>query len=1005
MIKVCPTDSKMFKAYVDFIGGDFGKAMSLYTKNDYEYPSDFLEFYEKVAESEDTQVNDNSESILKKKEELLEKSKAVLTKKIQKLSTWVKKNENLKEPLEKLEVLLKQLGRLETDRALVTFIQEADKMSTWAENMIKSYKQNPSNVSLNQLKSILDYVKSFDILNEINEEDFQGDFKPDMELIKNLAGRREVIKKEFIEMAIPKIAKSWSSSGFNKLYLMEKVKAEKTFLKDILPTLKGQSSKVISEKKEEYINNWMTLRADDLRKETEIYINNLLKKTFDISSASAYMINPKDIKHDIVQSIIKQLDTEDFIGHNKKETTLYSLTEAYNNFIKYVGKSADPKKLYKEFLTKETTIDGTEIDVIINPNSDNWKEFYNKYKDTPVFEYWQKISEIIKEKDSLVPSSKKLGYVLPSINKNNFERLATSSPFEFLKETITDPFIVKNTDTSFGETTVDVITDEAGQERKKVPLFYRGEISEKDKSFDITSILFLDYVNSVDYSTRLNNLIVAESIKEIINETEFIQTSGINNKIKIDQFGNEVSIKGNSNLAKALDSLINQRIYGINIEGDPKVAKVAQSFQNYTSMLGLATNWISGLANVLQGTAVSWIDAVGKNTGYYDISDRAKAVLDYEKEMASGKLLQDVEARVPSSKTNLLRNHLNAFSEGIHTQRFINDNKVKRIFNSSSLLFLNSIGEHATQSIVMYSILNNIKVLDKDGNYLNKEFKPTTELEEAISLNQAYTVVDGKLTLNSEVASTTKTKGVTVEDLAQISMMIRSANRELFGNYDSNNKAAFQRTVIGSLAFQMRGWMATGIQKRWRGIGNINTNMQDLRPDQVYYNASGDLLQEGSYTSFIRFLNNVRKDLKALKFLAVSTNWNKLTDYEKANVKKTILEISLAVLALTLSVAFKGDDDDEENVVAALMARRLYSELITFTNPLEAVRTFRNPLMVLNTVNDGLNVVIQLTDPTEEYTTGKREGDYKLVYRLQKLIPVWKQLDRDPKESLTFLER
>lgn len=1005
MIKVCPTDSKMFKAYVDFIGGDFGKAMSLYTKNNYEYPSDFLEHYEKVATSEDTPISVEASNSLERKKELLEKARAVLIKKIQKLSTWVKKNENLREPLSKLENLLKQLAKLETDKALVTFIQEAETMSIWAEGMIKSYKQDPSSVSLHQLKSILDYVKSFDILNDIKESDFQEEFKPDMDLIKNLAGRREVIKKEFIEMAIPKIAKSWSKAGFNKLYLIEKVKAEKTFLSQVLPSLKGQNSKVISEKKEEYINNWMVLRANDLRVETENYINNLLKKTFDIDSASAYMINPKDIKHDIIQSIIKQLDTEDFIGHSKKEKTLYELTESYNNFVKYVGKSTDPKKLYKDFITKETLIDGTKIDVIINPNSENWKEFEEKYKNTPVFDYWEKISQIIQEKDSLVPSSKKLGYVLPSINKNNFERLATSSPFEFLKETITDPFIVKNTDTSFGETTSNVITDEAGQERKRVPLFYRGEISEKDKSFDITSILFLDYVNSVDYSTRLNNLIVVESIKEIVNETEFIQTTSLGNKIKVDQFNNEVVTKGNSNLAVALDSLIEQRIYGINIKGDPKVAKVAKSFQNYTSMLGLAVNWISGLANVLQGTTVSWIDSIGKNTGYYNVSDRAKAVLDYDKEMASGKLLADVEARVPTSKTNLLRNHLNAFSEGINTQRFLNDNKLKRLTNSSSLLFLNNIGEHATQSIVMYSILNNIKVLDSEGNYLNKEFKPTTAIEEAISLNDAYTVVEGKLTLNPAVASTTKTEGVSTKDLAQISMMIRSANRELFGNYDSNNKAAFQRTVIGSLAFQMRGWMATGIQKRWRGIGSINTNIQDLRPDQVYYNASGDLLQEGSYTSFIRFLNNVRKDLKSLKLLAVSSNWNSLTDYEKANVKKTILEIGLAVLALTLSLAFKGEDDDDENVIAALMARRLYSELITFVNPLEAVRTFRNPLMVLNTVNDGLNVVIQLTDPDEVYSTGKREGDYKIVYKLQKLIPIWKQLDRDPKESLTFLER
>ena len=110
MIGVCPTDEKMFNAFTKFVGNNYGKAMEIYAKNNYEYPSDFLEHYEKLAEVEESAPGESTNAnvdYLKKKEEILTKAKGILKKRIQQLNAIAKDNVDMKKPLEELETLFK----------------------------------------------------------------------------------------------------------------------------------------------------------------------------------------------------------------------------------------------------------------------------------------------------------------------------------------------------------------------------------------------------------------------------------------------------------------------------------------------------------------------------------------------------------------------------------------------------------------------------------------------------------------------------------------------------------------------------------------------------------------------------------------------------------------------------------------------------------------------------------------------------------------------------------
>jgi len=523
----------------------------------------------------------------------------------------------------------------------------------------------------------------------------------------------------------------------------------------------------------------------------------------------------------------------------------------------------------------------------------------------------------------------------------------------------------------------------------------------------------LDYNNSLNFKAKTETAVVLDVLKEVVSSGDIKQKSSFT-KIKkvIMNTDREVTTKAiDSNIVKTLDHLIRHRIYGINVEGDPATAKVVGAIGNFSSILGMSLNHISAVTNVLQGATMSTVEAMGNSTGLFNIKNKANAIAKYHKDDVG--IIGDIGQRVSKSKTNQLVELFNAFSEfNALDKRFVDNNRAKRLTEIGTLMGMQAMGEHYVQSVVMYSILDNIKVQNAKGQFLDSDFKVTEDRSKAISIDEAYTLNDdGELDLHPSVAKTDRTPGVGHDDMRKISQLIRRSNRDFYGNYDSSNKSAIQRNILGNQMFKMRGWMVSGIQKRWRGAGNIRTAPGELDLDRKSFNMEIDKFEEGTYVTTLRFLGGLKEGLTALKVQTVAENWNKLTDAEKGRIQTAISEAAFAVLAL-IAYGLAADGDDPEDVYMALYARRLYSELTTFANPIEGLRTLRSPAVGISTVEAGLQLVMQgagdaysivTGGEAELYKSGRRKGETKLKRKIIKLLPVWKQLDRTAKESLDFL--
>jgi hypothetical protein len=1032
---VTARESAGYDKLIELNNGDEAVARRIWEDNNFKVPAEAMAMVGEDIVDNKFIIEDviETDSIIISKQKAVRKAKALMIAKLKKLERLQNIDAGLQKGKEELESILDKIDEVTAEETLIDFISAADRMTTSAENWLQKFKTGDKIATFDNLKKLEEYVASFSLLQELNEDMFENDQHKDIfKTVEKIIGRHTKIRNSYISES-RKLISQKLQGNFHKITRLYEKKAEQYFNKYKKPHIEKSE---VAQAKADFVAKYMTAHATEIDLRTSQYIENMLLQTVDIPILNAWVVNPKDMNNDIISIALESIDSADMQIWNTMETVVDDTEELNEAFINFIGKQSDQKQQYEIFFLKDK--DGNILPEVINTNNIEFKEFRAKYENVPaVWNLYTHIKKLVTEKDRMVYNGAKLGYKLPMLEQSNIERLYSRGVISFIKEGTMDNFKLRGKDVELGliadselenqklnkaSDIEEVYVAESGEERATVPLYYRNsKIDPKDQSFDLMKSLVLDYHNSLKFKIKTETAVFLDVLKDVMHEADIIKTTSFVEKLKKNKESNELhTVKGESEISKVLEALIRHRIYGIHTEGDAHTAKILQSIGKYTSFLTMSANALSGAANILQGTTLSWIEAVGGNTGYFTPKDRAKAVAQYNSNL--GGLMSDIGERRPKNKINLLVRHFNALSESnlLNGKSYAQNNKIKRIADTSALMSANGLGEHAMQTITMLATLNNNKVKDVNGNYLDKDFNITTDRNEAIGVADGMIVNDGKLEFHPSVDSTERTNGVKLEDITKISLMVRRISRDLFGNYDSENKAMYQRTGAGALVSQMRGWLVPGFQKRWRGIGTSGAFSKDNfvpigeeytfeRAHKLSYNTDINEFEEGQYITAIRWLRTATKEMKALGVIAGTKDaWNTMDDQQKANVRKTLIEAALIAGFLILSKIFDDDKDDPndiENVYAAYIARRMYSELFTFANPNETMRTFRSPAIAISSVENAIKVAEQLfSGPLDVYEGGRHTGDYKLWRNIKKMIPIYKQYDRNIEDSYAFLK-
>ena len=623
---------------------------------------------------------------------------------------------------------------------------------------------------------------------------------------------------------------------------------------------------------------------------------------------------------------------------------------------------------------------------------------------------------------------------LPGIGKEGFEKLVSGNLVDNASDWARGLVQRRQDDTEYGSNPDEqsegfknfkkVFADQAGRERQLVPIYFRDRMDPKHQSYDLLSIVLMDNYMSENYKakTRIQNTL--EVLRDITGSKKVNQTSGlgrvklINGMNQDDMEQIEAKSGINSKEYQVLSSIIENRLYGIKTINS-ELGAVAGTIMSLTGSIMLGFNYFSAIPNVLQGKVMNFIEGVAGE--HYTKKDVKNAESKFWKDMNGW--VGDIGANSPNSKTRLLHDMLSIQGEfkGL-ANRFARDSRWKAMMTKSNQYAFNHMGEFYIQATAMYSLLGNIKVKNKNGQYINKEGKPVSTKAEAMSLDEAYEVKDGKLVLNENVDTTSFNESRSVSKGGKKSIdgelgiifdtrrLVNKVIADMHGQYNDEIQSAAQRTVIGKLVFMLRKWLLRGFDRRWRGAYKSLVNKEDLRPEDRFFSEDLMAYQEGTYTTAIRFINYMFNTHKSLTWTLLSSEYSQLTAHEKGNIKRTIAELGFMLLSLLAAYGLKAlgedaEDEESQNLLyfGAFAFRRLHMELSTFLNPFEAFQMIRSPTAALNILENMGKLLAQLfTDPFAEYERGIRKGELKLWKKTKDVLPILNNVDRNVEEAMSF---
>jgi hypothetical protein len=766
--------------------------------------------------------------------------------------------------------------------------------------------------------------------------------------------------------------------------------------------------------------NYLIIRVADklaegsMKQDAESIMEFLETARFDITKPEMLTRFIGDSRDPVLALVAKQVNEQQQITrHNtiaKNREILERLEALEKERPQFAG---SPEKLYEPILSKNAA--GELTGSVITRNSAEYQKFALEYAGTEMEKFYDFFTERYKAENDKLPISYQMGNKLPGILKSKLEIVTTSDDkLDKATKLLYEGIKRSNMDSGRGE-----LTDDAQKAIKKIPILYtqtfskldydrrynelegagleeeerekraRGEAKRdfnKVLSFDLASSLSAFGLMAENYHNMNEIIDVVEGAKYFVHSRNVMETNSSGDTLfsKLVGLKNaEVTKDGaESNSYQMLSDFIDMQVYGM-AEDDLgeifglDINKVIKKVLHSNSTLQMSLNAMSAFSNKAVGEMNNLAEAAGKHN--YTFSDYTKAGIEYNKEL--GAIMADTSRRSPESKVNLINEHYDILGDyRPHGASSAESSTAKRVWNSGSLFFLSSAGEHSMQSKVMIASMKHIETFNKDGEL-------TGDLWDAHTTDGRKLVVkDGTYIKDKNTGELVK---FTAEQQRKLSRNVQGLLRAIHGNYNQQTAAAWQKNGYLGLIGQYRKFMAETLSRHW-----AKENYNEFRDAEV----------KGIYKSFLPVMRALVKDIKTQQTLA-GANWDKLSPIDKMNFNRTLVEagffvaMTMSMVAATLLLKDMDDDDKKKKATTQLMmllSNRVMNEISFSAWPPNAWQILQTPMASMSLGTSIINLVEQAApwNIDEVYVSGDRKGELKIIQDIKKVIPIWKQVSR-----------
>jgi hypothetical protein len=608
-------------------------------------------------------------------------------------------------------------------------------------------------------------------------------------------------------------------------------------------------------------------------------------------------------------------------------------------------------------------------------------------------------------------------YLVPSVRENTKNRLIEQGVYKTLKDSIQDGTQAQATDTNYG-----VLLDTNGDPLKSTAMYFVNAVPANDVSKDIWESVAL-FAHMANMHKALGKVTDVATMQLTLMGNMSVGKQNAGNPIVNFRKGlrgelEQVPMQGrDSFMYKATKEFIDGVIYGqrdirMQFQAFGKTldgGKIASNIAKYTALNTLSLNLLQATNQFLLDNFQSFNEALAKE--YYSPKDLSWAKSVY---WGAAGAIADLNTFTQKTKLGQAMVMFDALVENTDGPHARGGNAAKKVIDTNNLMFVQKGVEHELQAVRMLALMRNtkgFKTKTGDTIFVEKGSRKLTTIDtgEEANLWDVLTKNDkGYLRVDRMVGNYTN------KDVAAFTLKLRGISRMTNQIKGSMDRSRYQRRWWGKLVGLFRNWMPPGIRRRFGHADGVHI-------DEELGNAT-----EGMYVSFARWMTDIFTTQGALANLPES--WNSRTDMEKANIKRTGMELGFGVMLMALSTLLMSmvDDDEEETPLHSFMlyqTMRLKSEMFQYMSLGDAYRMIKSPTPTARPIGNILDLISHLFLREIPYAVGLPvdeknifyqrnsgmfdKGDRKIAKKFYQSFPVGPGLMKsfNAKEAVEFFEQ